>query len=134
MAYPESPHSPRSYGQMHLALSHVAAVSLGVIALAVTHVIPEGLALIGFVFGTLSVIVMYTTRNSDEWIAALWSAGANAGFVGAMAWLVIGPAVEGFYDGLTGSEPGQDLPAEAASIVALVCFLVAFNLKRVRGY
>lgn len=133
MSYPENPHNPRSYGQMFLVLSHVAAASLLLILIAAAGVMTDTFMLIGFCVATLAVIVMYTTRNADEWVAGLWSAGANAGFVGAMAWLVLGPFVEGFYDGLIGNESEQDLPASAASVVALACFLIAFNLKRIRG-
>ena len=134
MSYPEDPHAPRSYGKMHLVLSHVAAVSFLVMVLCASGVIPVGYRVIGTTVGILSIIVMFTTRNSDEWIASLWSAGANAGFVGAMAWLLILPYGEGFFDGLTGNESGMDLPAAPASYVAFGAFILAYNLKRLRGY
>ncbi|MFL0356654.1 hypothetical protein ACI5KX_09235 [Erythrobacter sp. GH1-10] len=134
MSYPEDPHGPRSYGRMHLVLSHVAAVSFIVMVLAAADLVGDAFGVIGITFGVLSIVFMFTTRNSDEWIASLWSAGANAGFFAAMAWLIVLPFAEGFYDGLTGNESGQDLPADLASYVALGAFLVGFNLKRIRGY
>ena len=134
MSYPEDPHGPRSYGRMHLVLSHVAAVSFLVLVLSRFEIIPTGYGVIGVTFGVLSIIVMFTTRNSDEWIASLWSAGANAGFMAAMAWLLFLPFAEGFFDGLLGNDRQQDLPTNLASYVAMGAFLVAFNLKRIRGY
>ncbi|QUL38754.1 hypothetical protein [Erythrobacter sp. JK5] len=134
MSYPEDPHGPRSYGRMHLVLSHVAAVSFLVMVLSRFEVIPTSFGVIGITFGVLSLVVMFTTRNSDEWIASLWSAGANAGFFAAMAWLLILPFAEGAYDGLLANERRQDLPTDLASFVAMGAFLVAFNLKRLRGY
>ncbi|WP_298466375.1 hypothetical protein [uncultured Erythrobacter sp.] len=134
MSLQEDPHGPRSYGRMHLVLSHVAAASFVLMVLGRNDIIPDEFALIGITFGILAIIVMFATRNSDEWIASLWSAGANAGFIAAMAWLLFLPFAEGFYDGLVGNERGQDLPSDFASFVSLGAFLVAFNLKRIRGY
>lgn len=134
MPHTETSSSPRKHGQFFVLCSYVATASLGLILLAAFGVMRDVFMPIGFVCGTLSVIIMYATRGSDEWIAALWSAGASAGFVGAMAWLVLAPFVEGFYDGLTGNESGQDLPASTASVVALAAFVLALNLKRIRGY
>ncbi len=125
---------PRDYGKIHLFLSYVAAASLLLLLLEAFGIIADGYSLIGTTLGGLSIIVMYGTRNSDEWIASLWSAGANAGFIGAMAWLVFFPFVEGFYDGLTGLDSHQDFPSASAAIAALACFVIAFNLKRIRGY
>ena len=63
----------------------------------------------------------------------LWSTGANTAFLAIVAYLLFGPFIEGFYDGLTGNESGQDLPAEAASLVALAAFFAGYFWKRIRG-
>lgn len=133
MSYPEKAHSPRNYGQMHLVLNHVAAAALIVVLLSAFELIAKDYALIGFTFGALAVVFMYSTRGADEWIRSLWTAGANAGFLGALGWLVFLPFLEGFYDGFTGNESGRDLPSEGASIAALVCFVAAHYAKRIRG-
>ena len=73
-------------------------------------------------------------RSSTFSKPAFPSAGASAGFLGAIGWLLFAPFVEGVIDGIRGDEAAQDLPAAAASIVALACFALAFNLKRLRGY
>lgn len=133
MPYPDDPHGPRSYGQMFLILGHIAAACFVLLVLRACGLIANEFGLIGTTIGMLSVIVMFSVRNSDEWIAALWSAGANAGFVAAMGWLLVLPFAEGFFDGLTGNESGQDLPAGLASVVALGAFLLALYSKRIRG-
>ncbi|WP_379921421.1 hypothetical protein [Erythrobacter sp. R86502] len=133
MSFPGNPHSPRSYGQMHLVLNHVAAAALIVVLLSASELIPKDFALIGFTFGALAVVFMYSTRDADEWIRSLWTAGANAGFLGAISWLVFLPFFEGFYDGLTANESVRNLPSEGASIAALVCFVAAHYAKRIRG-
>jgi hypothetical protein len=125
---------PRDYGRMFLVLGHIAAFSLALLVLRALGVVEREFGIIGTVFGALSVIVMFTLRNSDEWIGSLWAAGANAGFNMAMAWLVFLPMAEGFFDGLTGLDQDRDLPADMASLAALGAFLIAFYLKRIRGY
>ncbi len=129
----EDPHGPRSYGRMFLVLSHIATVGFIVLLLSITGVISQAYSLIGGTLGVLSVVVMHGARNSDEWIASLWSAGANAGFIGAIAWLVFLPSLEGFIDGLSGATRQQDIPLEGASAAALGCFVIALNFKRIRG-
>lgn len=134
MSQRDDPHGPRSYGRIHLVLSHVAAASLAIMAASWSGLIAREFSVIGITVGILAIIVMYATRNSDEWIASLWSAGANAGFITVMAWLIFLPFLEGAYDGLVGNERSQDIPADLASMVSLAAFLIAFNLKRIRGY
>lgn len=124
----------RDYGRMFLVLSHVAALSFVLIALDTGDWIADQYGVIGTTLGVLAIIVMFTLRNSDEWIASLWTAAANAGFVVAIAWLMILPFAEDFYDGLTGNDSGQDLPADLASLVSLGAFLAALYLKRIRGH
>lgn len=137
MNFPANPRSARSYGQMFLVLGHVVAASFALLLLSATGVLPEDLSMIGGTFAVLGLMAMFTMRNSDEWIATLWSAGANAGFAAAIAWMILVPAIEGFVDGfseaLTEAPAQQDITADAASFAAIGAFLIAFYIKRIRG-
>lgn len=125
---------PRDYGQMFLVLGHIVVVAFALMLLAGLDILDRGFGVIGTVFGVLAIMIMHRTRHGDEWLASLWMAGANAGFIAAVAWLLLLPMAEGFFDGLTGLSSRQDLPAETASIVAVGAFLAAFYLKRIRGH
>ena len=94
---------------------------------------PRAFGYVGIVVLMAAIIVMFMTRKADEYVASLWSAGANAAFLAVVAYFLFGPAAEGFFDGLTGNESGQDLPSEAAVVVALVAFFAGYFWKRVRG-
>ncbi|MEL6529026.1 MAG: hypothetical protein AAFQ27_03640 [Pseudomonadota bacterium] len=126
--------TPRKAARAHLVCSHIAAVSFLVLIAGRTGLIPQEIAVLGTTFGVVSIVVMFITRNSDEWISSLWSSGANAGFVAAIGLLLILPYSEGFIDGLMGNESRLDTPHGLASYFAFGAFLIAYNLKRIRGY
>ena len=81
----------------------------------------------------ISLIAMFATRKSDEYTISLWSTAANAAFAVTIAWLFLVPFLEGFYDGLSGSESGQDIPVDGAPYAALLVFYLTFNVKRLTG-
>lgn len=122
---------------MFLILGHVVAASFALLLLSATGVLAENFAMIGGTGAIVGIMVMFSLRNSDEWIASLWSAGANAGFAVAIFWMILLPFVEGFLDGLfsasTQIPSKQDLTADAASFAAIGAFLIALYFKRTRG-
>jgi len=120
--------------RLHLAMGHVVTLSTLVVICFAFELVPRPVAAIAALASMAALLVMFATRRADEWIASLWSAGTSVGFLGAIGWLLFAPFVEGVIDGFRGDEAGQDLPAAAASFVALACFVIAFNLKRLRGY
>lgn len=120
--------------RLHLAMGHVVTIATLVVIAAGFDLVPRAIAMVAALGAMIALIFMFATRRSDEWVASLWSAGASAGFLGAIGWLLFAPFIEGVIDGIRGDEAAQDLPAAAASIVALACFALAFNLKRLRGY
>lgn len=81
----------------------------------------------------ISLISMFATRKSDEYTLSLWSTAANAAFAVTIAWLFLVPFLEGFYDGLSGSESGQNIPVDGAPYAALLVFYLTFNIKRLTG-
>lgn len=127
----------RDYGRMFLILGHIVAASFALLLLSVLGVLEEDFSLIGATFSVLGIMVMYGLRNSDEWIASLWSAGANAGFSAAIASLILMPFVEGFVDGMTevlaDVPTEQDITADIAAFAAIAAFLIALYFKRIRG-
>jgi hypothetical protein len=126
--------SPRDYGRLFLVLGHIVGAGFVLLLLATIGAIGRPFGSIGVSLVVVAIMTMFSLRRSDEWIASLWSAGANAGFIAAIVWLMLLPITEGFIDGLIGSESKQDLGPEGASIAALGCFLIALYLKRLRGY
>lgn len=120
--------------RIHLAMGHVVTLATVIIVAAAADLLARPVAVAAALAAMAALVAMLATRKADEWVASLWTAGASAGFLGAIGWLLFAPFIEGFLDGLRGEEAGQDLPAAAASIIALAAFAFAFNLKRLRGY
>lgn len=100
--------------------------------------VPSAARLIALPILFLGVIVMYRTRNADEYIAAIWRSGTSVAFVATVAVMFFAPALEGFIDGITESlteQPtGPDLPyAELLAPVAIASFYIANLWARLRG-
>jgi hypothetical protein len=130
---------PRDYGKMFLYLGHIVAACFPVLLLATSGLIAHEYGTISVTFSVVAICVMFGLRNSDEWIASLWSAGANAGFIGGIGWLMLLPITEGFVDGfiegLTSSSGSvQNFGPELAPVASLGCFLIGFYFKRLRSY
>jgi len=116
-------------------------LSMGIVGLIATLVVGASyiadaqtwLKALSVIAMLLSLAVMFATRKSDEYTLGLWSAGANAAFAVIVLWMLFAPFFEGFYDGLTGNESGQDFPAEGGSMIAVLAFYLVFNIKRLTG-
>lgn len=120
--------------RIHLVMGHVVTLSTVIVVAAAADLLARPVAAAAALAAMVALVAMLATRKADEWVASLWTAGASAGFLGAIGWLLFAPFIEGFLDGLRGDQAGQDLPAAAASIIALAAFALAFNLKRLRGF
>lgn len=82
----------------------------------------------------IAIVVMFRTRNADEYLAAIWGSATSVAFAALVLLLVFAPMLEGFWDGLTGNESGQDLTASALGMpLALASFFLANLWARVRG-
>ena len=123
----------RNYSAMHLGMSHVALISLITFIVAYTYDPMRWAGGIAILCLLAAIITMFLTRDSDEYIAGLWQAGANAGFVTAVVFLVFAPFFEGLIDGYLGREATQDFPAESVGVLAVIVFLIVFNWKRYFG-
>lgn len=117
----------------HMIASYVAPLGFGAWVAAHYFDAPTAFGYGGVIALLAAIVVMFATRKADEYVGSLWSTGANTAFLAIVAYLLFGPFIEGFYDGLTGNESGQDLPAEAASLVALAAFFAGYFWKRIRG-
>ena len=85
-----------------------------------------------------TIIVMFRTRNADEYTAALWRVGTSMAFVITVAFLLMVPFAEGFVDGFmeahTGEARGQDLPTSTHALpITLGSFFLANAWARLRG-
>ncbi|WP_086607509.1 hypothetical protein [Erythrobacter donghaensis] len=106
-----------------LILTAVAAVADAPLVVAV----PLLLLVIG------SSYVMLATRRADEYTEGLWNAGASVAF-GTMLLTFLGlPAAEGFFDGVTGTEDGHNIPATVVPILAIAAFYIGLFVKRLLG-
>lgn len=133
MAYDPKATTNRDWARVHLNFGILAVVFLAVLLLARFEVIDGGFGTIGVTGTALAILVMFTTRKADEYTESLWSAGANAGFMAAVSWLLLAPFVEGVWDGLTANENRMEWPTDIGVYIAISAFLVAFNWKRLRG-
>ena len=120
----------RDYSRLHLGMSHVAFIGAVSLVAAVTFDLPGWVGFIGVIAMVVAIVTMFFTRDSDEYIAGLWQSGANAGFVAAVAFLVLAPFLEGMIDGLLNRPHGQDWQSDSAGIIAVIVFLIVFNWKR----
>ena len=133
MAYDPIAVTNRDWAKIHLNFGIFAIPCLIVLLLSRTGVIDDGYGAVGVSFTALSILVMFLSRKSDEYTLSLWSAGANAGFMATVAWLLFAPFLEGFIDGLLARAKGMDWPAEMGIYVAIATFLITFNWRRLRG-
>ncbi|MDP4605115.1 MAG: hypothetical protein NWS68_03050 [Erythrobacter sp.] len=94
---------------------------------------PTGVAMTGIAAAILSAVLLLWARRADEFTQSLWNAGASVAF-GTMLLAFPGlPAAEGFYDGVSGSESGQDIPATFVPVLAIAAFYVGLFIKRLLG-
>ena len=111
-------------------------IGLGGLAFALAGLAFEGsnaVFLSGWAVVALSNFVMLATRKADEYTLGLWNAGASVAF-GAMLVLFFAlPAFEGAYDGLTGAEKKQDIPASFVPVLAIMTFNIGLFVKRLVG-
>ena len=121
-----------------LARRHTIASYLGLLAFGAwiaAHYFgaPASFGYVGIIVLLVAIIVMFATRNADEYVSSLWSTGANTAFLAIVAYLLFGPVIEGFYEGFTRTENGQSLPPDAGAFVVLVAFFAGDFWKRLRG-
>ena len=86
-----------------------------------------------FLLVIISSYAMLATRRADEYTEGLWNAGASVAF-GTMLLTFIGlPFAEGFFDGATGAEDRQDIPATVVPVLAIAAFYIGVFVKRLLG-
>lgn len=94
---------------------------------------------IGFIFIMLAaIVVMFRTRNADEYTKAIWLSGTSVAFVATVAFMFFVPFLEGFFDGLieglSGRETERDLEVEKlVPSISLAAFFIASFWTRLRG-
>ena len=81
-----------------------------------------------------SIIVMFRTRNADEYIAAIWRSATSAAFMITAAIVVFTPFFEGIYDGYMGAHRNQDIdPSTDFSLIVMGSFFIGNAWARLRG-
>ncbi len=123
---------------MNKATIFITASWSGLIGLAISCLslllsLPEAAFLGGMVLAVLSCLAMMWARSADEFTLALWTAGASVAF-GTMLLSFLGlPFAEGVFDGATGAERKQNIPASTAPALAIVAFYIGLFAKRAFG-
>ena len=84
----------------------------------------------------VAILVMFATRNADEYTSAVCRAGTSLAFVITAAVMLFTPLAEGFYDGFTQAHTG--VPTERGLkldgfIVVVASFFVGNAWARIRG-
>ena len=81
----------------------------------------------------IAIIVMFTTRNADEYVAAIWRTGTSAAFVLTAAVVVFTPVFEGVYDGLMAHERNRDIDLSTDMMLLVIgSFFLANGWARLR--
>ena len=94
----------------------------------------EAVTVIAILVMFSAILVMYATRNADEYVAAIWRSGTSSAFVMTAGVLLMLPFFEGFYDGITGGDRKQDLTLPLdAGLVLIGTFFLGNGWARWRG-
>ena len=116
-----------------IALLSFVGIAIGSSALAEMP-LPISAILVLLMF--VAILVMFATRNADEYTAAVWRAGTSLAFVITAAVMLFTPLAEGFYDGFTQAHTGvpteRDLRLDGF-IVVVASFFVGNAWARIRG-
>lgn len=82
----------------------------------------------------IAIIVMFATRNADEYVAAIWRSGTSVAFVLTAAVVVFAPFFEGMYDGLMGNHRSHEIDLSTdVGLVVIGSFFIANGWTRFRG-
>lgn len=96
--------------------------------------LPLPLNVVAVLIMFVAIIVMFATRNADEYVAAIWRSGTSAAFVLTAAVVVFAPFFEGMYDGFMGNERNRDMDLSGATtLVVIGSFFIANGWTRFRG-
>ncbi|QFT77845.1 hypothetical protein [Erythrobacter sp. THAF29] len=113
--------------------SWVGLIGLAIGGLSLIPAVSSALAFPGMILAVLSGFAMLATRNADEYTLALWTAGASVAFATMLIIFIGLPAAEGIYDGATGAERRQDIPASIVPILTILAFYAGLFAKRLLG-
>ena len=107
-------------------VAFVAFLAVGIGELEIADLsLPVGVIAVLTMF--IAILVMFFTRNADEYTAAIWRAGTSFAFVITAAIMLFTPFVEGVYDGFTQAHSGtpaqQDLQLNGLAVVVAAFFL-----------
>ena len=94
---------------------------------------PDILGVTAFYLSIASCWAALFTRNADEYTQGLWTSAASFAFASLLIMIIALPALEGFYDGLTGSQRGQDTEALHVVVLAVIAFYCGLFWRRLRG-
>lgn len=106
---------------------------LGAAVVAELAELPEPVTIVGMVLAVIAAAIMAWARNSDEYTAKLWTAGASVAFGTMLIVYMTMGWVEGFVDGLTGLDREQDIKAEVIPVFAIAAFYIGLFVKRLLG-
>lgn len=118
--------------RLYLIMAHCGALGAAGVLLTFGLALPDfikGVSM-GVMIAPLAALLMRRLR--DEYLEELWRSGTSLAFVVVVLAFLVIPFAEGVYDGYTGNGSGQDIPAEAAGLAAIIAFYTGFHIRWLR--
>ncbi|MEW4448032.1 hypothetical protein [Qipengyuania sp. JC766] len=118
----------------HNVATLIALLTFIVITLGATEIvaIPIAINALTVVLMFVAIVVMFASRNADEYTAAVWRTGTSLAFVITASVMLFTPVLEGFFDGLFRAGREHDLKLDGF-IVVVATFFLGNAWARLRG-
>ena len=114
-------------------IAFVSLVTTGIGSLF-ADLLSHPIFVVAFISMFLAILVMFATRNADEYIATIWQSGTSAALLVLVAFMVFAPFRHGFVEGMINAELDTSFAWERwGPPLALFAFFVASGWARVRG-
>jgi hypothetical protein len=119
--------------KLYLTQAHIGALATIGVLLSFSLALPDFVKGLSVGLMVIPLFVMLISRFRDEYIETLWQAGTSLAFAAMVFGFLVLPFAEGIYDGSTGNHKGQDIPAEVATLAAIIAFYAGFHIRLLRG-
>lgn len=120
--------------KMYLTMAHLGGLATISVILVFAFHLPDFVKGLSMVLMVVPLCVMLVGRFRDEYIETLWQSGTSLAFAAMVFGFLFLPALEGFYDGLTGNQGEvRDITADTAVFSAILAFYIGFHYHWLRG-
>ena len=120
--------------KLYLIMAHLGGVATIGVILSFALDWPDFVKGLSIGLMIVPLCVMLIRRFRDEYIETLWQSGTSLAFAAMVFGFLFLPALEGFYDGLTGNQDAvRDITADVAVFTAIFAFYIGFHFRWLRG-